>query len=64
MVLLAIVRADQSYNNGSLRSSWLQRKYKDTEVVIRIIDDEVSIKLVQTKKINSLLYVSKLLDEL
>ncbi|CAB4299526.1 unnamed protein product [Prunus armeniaca] len=56
---------DQSYNNGSLRSSWLQRKSKDTEVDIHIIDDdEVSIKLVQTKKFNSLLYVSKLLDEL
>ncbi|ONI21899.1 hypothetical protein PRUPE_2G097400 [Prunus persica] len=55
---------DQSYNNGSLRSSWLRRKYKDTEVDIRIIDDEVSINLVQTKKVNSLLYVSKLLDEL
>ncbi|PQM36357.1 transcription factor bHLH10 [Prunus yedoensis var. nudiflora] len=55
---------DQSYNNGSLRNSWLQRKSKDTEVDIRIIDDEVTIKLVQTKKINVLLYVSKLLDEL
>ncbi|KAL6289508.1 hypothetical protein ACE6H2_007018 [Prunus campanulata] len=55
---------DQSYNNGSLRSSWLQRKSKDTEVDIRIIDDEVTIKLVQRKKINLLLYVSKLLDEL
>ncbi|BFG21223.1 hypothetical protein CerSpe_074970 [Prunus speciosa] len=55
---------DQSYNNGSLRSSWLQRKYKDTVFDIRIIDDEVTIKLVQTKNINVLLYVSKLLDEL
>ncbi|CAL2240248.1 unnamed protein product [Prunus armeniaca] len=49
MVVLAMVRA---------------RKSKDTEVDICIIDDEVSIKLVQTKKFNSLLYVSKLLDEL
>ncbi|KAM1048904.1 hypothetical protein FF1_027995 [Malus domestica] len=55
---------DQSYNNGSLRSSWLQRKSKDTEVDIRIIDDEVTIKLVQRKKINLLLFVSRLLDEL
>ncbi|PRQ56494.1 putative transcription factor bHLH family [Rosa chinensis] len=55
---------DHSYNNGSLRSSWLQRKSKDTEVDVRIIDDEVTIKLVQRKKINLLLSVSKLLDEL
>ncbi|KAM1706058.1 hypothetical protein ACFXTH_028026 [Malus domestica] len=55
---------DQSYNNGSLRSSWLQRKSKDTEVDIRIIHDEVTIKLVQRKKINLLLSVSRLLDEL
>ncbi|XP_050386616.1 transcription factor bHLH91-like [Argentina anserina] len=54
---------DHSYNNGSLRSSWLQRKSKDTEVDVRIIDDEVTIKLIQRKKINLLLSVSKLLDE-
>lgn len=51
---------DQSYN---LRSSWLQRKTKDTEVDVRIIDDEVTIKLVQ-RKVNCLLLVSKLLDDL
>ncbi|KAM1027400.1 hypothetical protein ACFXTH_040204 [Malus domestica] len=55
---------DQSYSNGSLRSSWLQRKSKDTEVDVRIIDDEVTIKLVQRKKINLLLFVSRILDEL
>ncbi|KDP43626.1 hypothetical protein JCGZ_16913 [Jatropha curcas] len=55
---------DQSFNNGSLRSFWLQRKSKDTEVDVRIIDDEVTIKLVQRKKINCLLFVSKVLDEL
>ncbi|KAK6227685.1 Myc-type [Theobroma cacao] len=54
---------DQCYNS-SLRSSWLQRKSKDTEVDVRIIDDEVTIKLVQRKKINCLLFVSRLLDEL
>ncbi|OAY39902.1 transcription factor bHLH91 [Manihot esculenta] len=54
----------QSFNNGSLRSSWLQRKSKDTEVDVRIIDDEVTIKLVQRKKINCLLFVSKVVDEL
>ncbi|KAM7277353.1 hypothetical protein ACFE04_019219 [Oxalis oulophora] len=57
--------ADQSSSpyNSSLRSSWLQRKSKDTEVDVRIIDDEVTIKLVQ-RKVNCLLFVSKLLDEL
>ncbi|KAL6129286.1 hypothetical protein ACLB2K_072638 [Fragaria x ananassa] len=64
MKLLGDPDHDHSYNNGSLRSSWLQRKSKDTEVDVRIIDDEVTIKLVQRKKINLLLSVSKLLDEL
>ncbi|KAK6918092.1 Myc-type, basic helix-loop-helix (bHLH) domain [Dillenia turbinata] len=54
---------DQSYNN-SLRSSWLQRKSKDTEVDVRIIHDEVTIKLIQRKKINCLLIVSRILDQL
>ncbi|GAB4844209.1 hypothetical protein Ancab_037575 [Ancistrocladus abbreviatus] len=56
-------QVDPSFN-GTLRSSWLQRKCKDTEVDVRIIDDEVTIKLVQRKKINCLLYVSRILDEL
>ncbi|KAJ8442533.1 hypothetical protein Cgig2_026475 [Carnegiea gigantea] len=47
-----------------LRSSWLQRKFKDTEVDVRIVDDDVTIKLVQRKKINCLLPVSTSLDEL
>ncbi|CAK9144833.1 unnamed protein product [Ilex paraguariensis] len=55
---------DQSNNGSSLRSSWLQRKLKNTEVVVRIIDDEVTIKLVQQKRINCLLFVSKALDDL
>lgn len=50
--------------NGSLRCSWVQRKSKNAEVDVRIIDDEVTIKLVQRKRINCLLLVSKLLDEL
>jgi predicted membrane protein len=53
---------EQSYN-GSLRSSWLQRKSKETEVDVRIIDDEVTIKLLHPKN-NCLLFVSKVLDEL
>ncbi|XP_054779342.1 transcription factor bHLH10-like [Prosopis cineraria] len=49
---------------GCIRTSWLQRKSKDTEVDVRIIDDEVTIKLVQRKKISCLLFVSRVLDEL
>ncbi|KAK4416137.1 Transcription factor [Sesamum alatum] len=55
---------DNPYNNSSLRSSWLHRKSKNTEVDVRIIDDEVTVKLVQQKRINCLLFVSKVLDEL
>lgn len=47
-----------------LRSSWIQRKCKDTEVDVRIVDDDVTIKLVQRKKINCLLTVSRNLDDL
>ncbi|KAJ8755830.1 hypothetical protein K2173_024375 [Erythroxylum novogranatense] len=54
---------DQKHTT-SLRSSWLQRKSKDTEVDVRIIEDEVTIKVIQRKKINCLLVVSKVLDEL
>ncbi|CAM8977996.1 unnamed protein product [Rhodiola kirilowii] len=50
--------------NGSLRCSWLQRKSKNAEVDVRIIDDEVTIKLVQRKRVNCLLLVSNILDEL
>ena len=50
--------------DGCIRTSWLQRKSKDSEVDVRIIDDEVTIKLVQRKKINFMLFVSKVLDEL
>ncbi|KAK6932263.1 Myc-type, basic helix-loop-helix (bHLH) domain [Dillenia turbinata] len=57
-----VVDQDHSYNN-SLRSSWLQRKFKDTEVDVRIIDDEVTIKLIQ-RKINCLLMVSRTLSQL
>lgn len=54
---------DQPYNE-CLRSSWIQRKSRDTEVDVRIVDDEVTIKLVQRKKINCLVYASQALDEL
>ncbi|KAL6953115.1 hypothetical protein U1Q18_048754 [Sarracenia purpurea var. burkii] len=56
---------DHSYDgSSSLRSSWLQRKCKDAEVDVRIVDDEVTIKLAQRKKANCLLVVSKVLDDL
>ncbi|XP_057417726.1 transcription factor bHLH91-like [Lotus japonicus] len=50
--------------DGYIRTSWLQRKSKDSEVDVRIIDDDVTIKFFQRKKINCLLFVSKVLDEL
>uniref|UniRef100_A0A7N0V6Q7 BHLH domain-containing protein n=1 Tax=Kalanchoe fedtschenkoi TaxID=63787 RepID=A0A7N0V6Q7_KALFE len=50
--------------NEPLRSSWLQRKSKDTEVDVRIIDDELTVKLSQRKKANCLLTMSKILEEL
>ncbi|KAL3815192.1 hypothetical protein ACJIZ3_016460 [Penstemon smallii] len=54
----------KSLNGSSLRSSWLHRKSKNSEVDVRIIDDEVTVKLVQQKRINCLLTVSRVLDEL
>nr|XP_010918188.1 transcription factor EAT1-like [Elaeis guineensis] len=50
--------------NGALRSSWLQRRSKESTVDVRIIDDEVYIKLIQKKKANCLLYIAKVFDEL
>ncbi|XP_055815080.1 transcription factor bHLH91-like [Solanum dulcamara] len=55
---------EQSYNGNSLRSSWLQRRSKNTEVDVRIVDDEVTVKLVQQKRINCLFFASKILDDL
>ncbi|KAL5724611.1 hypothetical protein ACHQM5_007849 [Ranunculus cassubicifolius] len=53
---------DQS--NGTSRGTWLKRKSKETEVDVHIIEDEVTIKLIQRNKLNCLLSVSKILDEL
>ncbi|EPS57728.1 hypothetical protein M569_17090, partial [Genlisea aurea] len=39
-----------SSSSSSLRTSWLQRKSKHTEVDVRIIDDEVTVKVVQQKR--------------
>ncbi|XAR63336.1 hypothetical protein NMG60_11023242 [Bertholletia excelsa] len=58
---------EQSYDGSAsapLRSSWLQRKSKDAEVDVRIVDNEVTIKLAQRKRINCLMVVSKVLDDL
>ncbi|KAK6121610.1 hypothetical protein DH2020_044652 [Rehmannia glutinosa] len=60
----SLVDMDHPCNGSSLRSSWLHRKSKNSEVDVRIIDDEVTVKLVQQKRINCLLFVSKVLDEL
>ncbi|CAN6461293.1 unnamed protein product [Victoria cruziana] len=55
---------EQAFNR-SLRSSWLQMTSKDgTWVDVRIIDDEVTIKLTQRKKKNCLLFISKILEDL
>lgn len=51
--------------NGSLKSSWLQRTSKDgTHVDVRIVDNEVNIKLIQRKRRSCLLCVSLILHEL
>ncbi|MCL7021673.1 hypothetical protein MKW94_005464 [Papaver nudicaule] len=56
---------DQSSLNGQVRSSWSQRKSKDTEVDVRIIDTDVTIQLIiQRAKMINLLSVSRILDEL
>lgn len=40
------------------------RKSKGTEVYVSIVDEVVTIKVVQKKKLNCLLFVSKVLDQL
>nr|GEZ58651.1 polyketide cyclase SnoaL-like domain-containing protein [Tanacetum cinerariifolium] len=57
----------QVYNDNSsstMRSSMVQRKSKHNEIDVHIIVNEVTIKLVKQKRINCLLLVSKVLDEL
>lgn len=58
-----VVDREQPFN-GSFRSSWLIRKSKETVVDVRIIEDEINIKLTQWKKVNCMLLVAKILDEL
>lgn len=50
--------------DGPMRSSWLLRKSNETVIDVRIIDDEVNIKLTQRRKVNCLLLVAEVLDEL
>ncbi|KAF8670226.1 hypothetical protein HU200_050757 [Digitaria exilis] len=58
------IRDDQDNQlNGAIRSSWIQRKSKECHVDVRIVDDEVNIKLTEKKKDNSLFYAAKVLDE-
>lgn len=54
----------QSYNGGSSKSSWLQKKSNGVEVDVRVMEDEVTIKVVLPRKIDCLLLVSKVLDDL
>lgn len=46
------------------RNTCLQKKSEDTEVDVRIVEDSVTIKLVQRKNTDCLLYASKALGEL
>ncbi|XP_020597597.1 transcription factor EAT1-like, partial [Phalaenopsis equestris] len=50
--------------NGSMRSSWIQRRSKSTFIDVRIIEDEVYIKLELRKRVDCSLIVSRVLDEL
>lgn len=50
--------------NAPMRSSWILRKSKETVIDVRIIDDEVNIKVTQRRKVNCLLLVGEVLDEL
>ncbi|KAK7313074.1 hypothetical protein VNO77_37452 [Canavalia gladiata] len=54
---------DDSYIE-SLRSSWIQRKSKETKVDVRIINNKVTIKLVKRKKINCLVHDAQAMDGL
>lgn len=58
------LRDEDCLPNGALRCSWLQRKSKESSVDVRIIDNEVNIKLNQRKKPNCVAYIAKALEEL
>ncbi|CAN6274796.1 unnamed protein product [Urochloa humidicola] len=48
--------------NGTIRSSWVQRRSKECDVDVRIVDDEINIKFTE-KRANSLLWAAKVLEE-
>ncbi|KAM3369943.1 hypothetical protein ACQJBY_017673 [Aegilops geniculata] len=50
--------------DGAIRSSWVQRRSRECHVDVRIVENEINIKLTEKKKANSsLLHVAKVLDE-
>jgi hypothetical protein len=49
--------------NGAIRSSWVQRRSKECDVDVRIVDDEINIKFTEKKRSNSLLCAAKVLEE-
>jgi len=49
--------------NGAIRSSWIQRRSKECDVDVRIVDDEINIKFTEKKRVNSLLCAAKVLEE-
>ena len=49
--------------NGTIRSSWVQRRSKECDVDVRIVDDEINIKFTEKKRANSLLCAAKVLEE-
>jgi hypothetical protein len=58
------VRDDQNDQmHGAIRSSWVQRRSKECEVDVRIVDDEINIKFTERKRANSLLCAAKVLEE-
>ncbi|KAG6484667.1 hypothetical protein ZIOFF_053189 [Zingiber officinale] len=50
--------------SGPLRSSWLQRRSKESLVDVRIVDDDANVKLTTKRKAECLLRVALALEEL
>ncbi|KAL8542501.1 hypothetical protein ACS0TY_003387 [Phlomoides rotata] len=58
-------RVKSEENLQDLERSWVQRKSRNAEVDVRIVENDVSMKLVvPQRRINCLLFVAKALDEL
>lgn len=60
----SIIDESDHAQNGNMRSSWIQRRSKSTFVDVRIIEDDVYIKLEQHRRVDCSLIVSQVLDEL